>query len=67
MFATAAVEPFELIRSIKVLVQLNIGYKGLNVLLRDAVGHFFLLLLLYNKVHCYYLNLFAILAKGTVQ
>ena len=27
----------------------------------------FLLLLLYNKVHCYYLNLFAILAKGTVQ
>ena len=27
----------------------------------------FLLLLLYNKVYCYYLNLFAILAKGTVQ
>lgn len=27
----------------------------------------FLLLLLYNKVRCYYLNLFAILAKGTVQ
>ena len=66
VFATATVEPIELIRSIKVLVQLNIGYKGLNVLLRDAVGHF-LLLLLYNKVHCYYLNLFAILAKGTVQ
>ena len=40
VFATATVVPIELIRSIKVLVQLNIGYKGLNVLLRDAVGHF---------------------------
>ena len=43
VFATATVEPIELIRSIKVLVQLNIGYKGLNVLLRDAVGHFFII------------------------
>ena len=33
------------------------------MLLRNIL---FYLLLLYNKVHCYYFNLFAILAKGTV-